>query len=521
MKLEALIDKYMVNAIDALGKDVRTNIENMIGLHNSLTAITYSIAAELGRIALFTKDRESILEAVKTINMYKGKTADRVANALGDIAFYGRNKDEFISAVKTISMYKGETAGSVAYKLWEIASESRNKNVISIAYDIIKKVGNGVLNNLDAKDIDVMSKSRLEKLIVDNNSFNAVSIYTRFGGELPLPTKDNINTYENIVSEYISKAYGTNKKLDLNAIYLLFSVKEEARKGLAKLVNESVERNIKEYSISSDGSKPIYIGGEKLTYYSLIAVTGSRDKEKDKEAFDTISSIVGEKTVRKARNSFNSRYKHMIKDIASYVNKGDVGGAISLLASKKDENIDDILAARNYKEINIKNKNLIKAVESNNPLDYRGDVQIACVYLPDSREGGIYEYCNDYYSKDKGKGFVLARYGIDGKTLGSAICYMEDNKFLVDSVEGHKVVRKPQIFDAIYKDLIYRAKEKGANMIIFGNAGMNETPKMFMRYIRENGRNFGLKKQRIKMKLDTDGYLETEENEMGYILKLD
>ena len=48
------------------------------------------------------------------------------------------------------------------------------------------------------------------------------------------------------------------------------------------------------------------------------------------------------------------------------------------------------------------------------------------------------------------------------KTLGSAICYMEKDKFLVDSVEGHRTFRKPQIFNAVYQDLVDRAREKGA-----------------------------------------------------------
>lgn len=92
---------------------------------------------------------------------------------------------------------------------------------------------------------------------------------------------------------------------------------------------------------------------------------------------------------------------------------------------------------------------------------------------------------------------------------------MEDGTFLVDSVEGHRTFRKSRIFDAVHRDLIERAKEKGAKRILFSDGGTNETPKEFMEYL---GR-LGLKKGEIKMKLDAEGYLEADEKMVnGYIV---
>ena len=139
---------------------------------------------------------------------------------------------------------------------------------------------------------------------------------------------------------------------------------------------------------------------------------------------------------------------------------------------------------------------------------------MAVVYLPNDYHDGIYNYCKDYYSRNKDKGFVLVRYDIGGRASGSAICYMEKDKFLVDSVEGHRTFRKPQIFETVYKDLVERAKEKGARTIIFSKNGSNETPKYFIEFLRDKG----LKEGSVEMKLDTKGYLEADKRIRGYVV---
>jgi hypothetical protein len=50
-------------------------------------------------------------------------------------------------------------------------------------------------------------------------------------------------------------------------------------------------------------------------------------------------------------------------------------------------------------------------------------------------------------------------------------------------VEGHRTFRKYKIFDAVYMDLIDRAKSKGCKKIIFSENGANETSKDFIRYL--------------------------------------
>ena len=94
---------------------------------------------------------------------------------------------------------------------------------------------------------------------------------------------------------------------------------------------------------------------------------------------------------------------------------------------------------------------------------------------------------------------------------------MENDAFLVDSVEGHRTFRKPQIFKAVYQDLIDRAREKGAKKVTFSDKGINETPRKFMEFIG----SLGHKRGDIKMKLDTKGYLEAKKDKVeGYIVDL-
>jgi len=93
---------------------------------------------------------------------------------------------------------------------------------------------------------------------------------------------------------------------------------------------------------------------------------------------------------------------------------------------------------------------------------------------------------------------------------------MEDNIFLVDSVEGHRRFRNDKIFEIVYNDLIERAREKGAEMIVFNIDVYNETSRKFIEYLSRKN----LPKGRIKMRLDTDAYLEAKKDGVnGYVVK--
>ncbi len=506
MKLETLLEKNHILRIDALGRNARLAAEETIGKYERNFA--EGVAYWLGEIAMGTKDKDTVIESARMIGRYEGVTAMRVAYWLGEIAIGAKDKDTVIESARTIGRCGGDAAEGVAWGLGKIAIYTKDKDAVRAACGIVNKVGKQALELLDYKDITTISQKGLDKLIDQKEDFDAVFAYVKSGCILPLPTRENIKTYGKLAYRYVSDTYGISKELGIEKMLMLFSVNKEKRKGLARLINKSTERNRKEYSISDGGDK-MDIDRSKLPYLLLLAVTGSRDKLKEEEAFRLASGIVGEKAVNRARNSFNSSYKSKLPEIISYVNRDEVDKAINILKSTKDESINDVLACMDYRDTGFSGGNaMLSAVESNDPLDYDSRVQIACVYLPRSYNEGIYEYCKD----DR---FTLVRYDIGGKTLGSAICYVGDGTFLVDSVEGHRTFRKPKIFDAVRRDLVERAKEKGAKRILFSEGGTNETPKEFMEYLG----HLGLEKGKIKMKLDTKGYLEADEaGASGYVL---
>ena len=471
---------------------------------------------EIQDIRAFNKD---VIEAIEEIveKYHQSMYATDTARGLVNIAINTKNKDAVIESLKTIEKYEEDTANEIAYALGNIAEDTRDIGTLMTACKITNLVGADVFNILTSKDFFAIKNKKLDDLINNKESFDAVVAHIKSGFELPIPNKDNIINYKKVASKYISERYGIKRDLNINQILMLFSVDSSKRGGLFDLINNSSEIGLKMYNIATKETKRLEVN-DKLPYLSIIAVTGSRDSAINREAYDYISEIVGEKAVRKARNEFNSHYKNKIREIASYVKKNEIDKAIDFLKSTKNEAIEDVLRCADYKDLGFtRGKTTLSAVESNNPLDYDNRVQIACVYLPNDYHDGIYNYCRDYYSKEKGEGFILVRYDIGGKALGSAICYMEKDKFLVDSVEGHRTFRKPQIFNAVYQDLVERAREKGAEKVIFNENCMNETPNKFIEFLG----NSGLKKGNVDMKLNTEGYLEAVKGRVrGYIVNL-
>ena len=499
-------------------KDAVIEAAKVISKYNGDAA--RDIAQGLSRVVWNTEDKNKIINAARMMSL------DEILNAgiktrfeeLTQLAAYIEDKDAVIEAAKVISKYNEDTAQDIAWELRDIATYGEGEG-IRIACRIVDLVSADALDLLEAEDFVNIKKKKLEDLIDDKESFDAVVAYIKSGFKLPAPNKANITSYKEIASNYLSKKYGINKSLNTNQILMLFSVNKDKREGLSDLINASSETNLKMYSISAEETKRLEVDRGRLPYLSIIAVTGSRDEDLDKEAYELVSKIVGEKAIRKARNEFKSHYRLKLPEIAAYLKEGKIDGAINSLKATKNESIEDVLECADYRYVGFtKGKAVLSAVESNNPLDYDSRTQIACVYLPRGYDEGIYNYCRDYYSKDKDSGFILVRYNIGEKALGSAICYMEKDKFLVDSVEGHRTFRKPQIFNAVYQDLVKRAREKGAKRVIFSDGGINETPKKFIEFLGD----LGIKKGYVNMKLNTNGYLEAEkENVKGYIIDLD
>lgn len=358
-----------------------------------------------------------------------------------------------------------------------------------------------------------MLRNNLDRLVTDKMTFAAVRAYLKSGRMLPAPTAENISNYEGVANAYLKQRYGLEKELSVPQIDTLFSLdgynggEEAMRQGAIYFVNKAREENVRHYSITMGGSAvPIDYPKETLTRYAVLALISPPGKDAESEG--VVAQIVGERAVNRARNSFNTSHRRLLPGILREVKESNFEGAASLLRQTNDEAIMDVLNSANYREVNIGNAKFVRAAENKNPLDYDSRVQIACVYMPSGKH--IFEYCAD----DR---VTLVRYEVGGRALGSAICYLEDNVFLVDSVEGHRTFRKPGIFDVVYEDLVERARAKGAVKILFSTDSSNETPGEFEDYLKSKG----LKETVMKMRLATNTYLEADgDGVSGYVVEL-
>lgn len=366
-----------------------------------------------------------------------------------------------------------------------------------------------------ANDLDLL-------LMDDFSSLWTVELFLSSKIEIPAPTIETAN--RGFYPEFVRKSLEDRYEIELTMEQLRLFISAGAIADEAGFFGmlKSGERNVKYYGLDiGNGIASADYTKQDLEEYALAVLYGSRDKGKEAKAFDALKSIIGETKVNRARNAIRTRHREVLREISgilsnqAYQHAEKIGRSLEVLRLTVDESVIDVLRAVNYKEERLRDAHYLRAAESKNPLDYNSDVQYACTFLPESDNAdtirtGILTYCSD-------ERFVLVKYGIGEKTYGSAICYLEDNVFLVDSVEGHTVMRRESTFEIIYNDLIGRAADLGAERIVFGayNGG-NTTAIQFLKHVEAKG----LDRLPMSMRLDTEGYLESGESDHVYALDL-
>ena len=360
----------------------------------------------------------------------------------------------------------------------------------------------------------------LDQLLKEDFSyFETIKLYLSTGMDIPAPTKETVRCYDyqKIIREHINGRYGimlTNEQIGL---FLRSGMHEEEESGVIDLIRLGIERDVKYYSLDvTGGIRPVDYAKTELEEHILAVLYGSRDKEKEKKAFEMLRNIVGESTINKARNDIRTKHREVLTVIGrilgnqAYLQDERIGRSLGALKSTGSEAVLDVLRAANYREIHLENANYLRAAQSKNPLDYDSEVQYACVYLPEPDKNGIYTYCSD-------ERFVLVKYGIGDVTYGSAICYLEGKVLLVDSVEGNNAIKKSNVFEIIYNDLIERAIGLGAEKIVFGTyRNGNLAAQQFLRHVEEKG----LPHEAMDLRLETEGYLEARDSDHVYALDL-
>lgn len=457
-------------------------------------------------------------EVLNTIKKQRGATQQTVMSTLAQISKYAFDEELIRKVVNTLNKYKEpEVVEDIAVFLYSLSTYFHEAKIALIACNLIEKVGVGALKILNAEDVEKIRKENLEKVIENKEDLDVVIMYLRSGGELPPLTKDNIKTYDGIILDYLNKTYGLNIN-SLGDAQKFLSSPREKREKLAYIIKNSRRNSQKLYSLINKEISPISIENVNKLYNSLaISIIGSKDQKKEKEALEYLSKILDSKIIKQARIEFNSKYKNKLKEIIPLMKNGEFEKVIELLRSLDNDKINSVIYYANKENI-LKSNLILESVVTKNPLEYDSREQIACVYLP--RSDKILDYCED----DR---FVLIKYSLGGKTLGSAICYIENGNFLVDSVEGNRGLRKEKLFEIVYKDLIERAKESGCKRIVFNRYVMNLTPKEFVKFLRKK---VGLKEINLRMGFYEvkEGILESQEIQdknpfrvfKGYLLNL-
>jgi hypothetical protein len=501
----------VVEISDILSLDEIVNTTEKYGEKVALTIANYLAGA-----AYKLRNKDAVIEISRTVGRYGKETAPEIAKLLGRVVYSPKDKNAVVKInkilsldeiVNTVEKYRKEAAPEIAKLIIDTVLQLRDKDKMLRACRLIGIGEREFTRRIEPNDLENVLNEGLDRLVKDKSTLNAVLTYNSSNGELPKPNESNIDNYGSVVMSHLNDKYGVKKPLNLSQTVLFYSTSSEKRNEMTNYINSSAEKNPVFYSMNgiNDDNDSIRYSKEELKKYSVISIIGSRNKETEAEARKTIGDLIGDKKVNRGKSIFYSKYKTKLPEIIELVKNRDYAKAYAVLSNLNNENISDVLNSSNYRDYGSLNDGVIRAVESKNPLDYDRSIQMACVYLPGAAEEGISEYCKD-------DNVILVKYEIGGESLGSAICYKEGDKFLVDSIEGHRRFRKSKIYDIVYDDLLMRAKGYGAKEVLFGLDALNETPIDFSEHL--SGKH--LSKIRVKMALNTEAYLETNAKSMAY-----
>lgn len=484
-----------------------------------------AIAKWAGRVAYETMDPDRVkrlIDLLDTEEVRKAMTKHKqcgwqVADALGRLAY--ECEDEAIlrgmatafSSKEVLKTVRGRKEGPWMMEWFGgVASKTKDREKVIGAAKMLRRLPSLAYDELTKDSLAKIMKEGLDEMITDRESLYAAKVWLR-AKSLPKPTKDNIRDYGRLASAYARERFSLDGDYGLNQLDLLLSSRR--RKKIVRLANEARESGLKVYNLETSADYTLAIDDEKKKHI-IAGINGSRDSETEKRALGFLEPLVGKETLDAARGKWHehlAKERPVLKKLVESYRKGEMDDALRVLAEAGSPRINDILAIAEPAMASA-GRSTILAAESKDPLDYDSRVQMACVYMPRESRGGIMYYCKD-------DNVLLVRYDIAGKPVGSAICYLEDDVLLVDSVEGHRTMRRGKVFDVVYKDLLRRAGEMGVSKVIFNLRVANETAKKFISHIRGKG----LRKGHVSLRLETESHLEavkTKKGVLGYVAEL-
>ncbi len=293
---------------------------------------------------------------------------------------------------------------------------------------------------------------------------------------------------------------------------------------LLDMADSSTESNKLLYRVSlSARTENVNYSKGQLERFAVEALLGTGDRERDDDARSAIKMIVGEKVLNRAINDINTSFKE-VRDLARQAMKsGLYDTACDFLSEASSPAILDVLSTRSYEVMEISagrgGAARIEALETKNPLEYDGNREHVCIYLPQAYDG----YSHSVVTLMKDERVVMVSYRINGSPIGSAPCYFDDNTFLVNSVEGNLSFRREAILDTVFSDLVKRAEMRSARRIVFNDDAYNSTPNFFLDMVRDRQIRYGSVKVNVDMSTGlsvSDNFLESANPVKGYIIDL-
>ena len=526
------IAKSLADAARSLkDKDAVVQIAQVVSKYESAAA--KGIAWSLADAARSLKDKDTVVqiahilssnEIVKAVSRYDSDVAEVVAWALADAARSLKDKDAVIHIAQVISKYEGAAAKEIACSLADAARSPKDAGMMTKYITMLDTVNKfGMVDKIISTSGAKIVKEGLDALVTDKNSLWSCLAYVDGGCKFPKPTNQNIGSYRSIVNDFVKSEYGISVQLSLDQISLLASLKDGVSNSIVEFVNASAPQHEMVYIIDN-GKNAVNFepAAEKMPeekkQLAIISIIGSKDKNKFEEAQNYIKDIVGEKKVNVAYTKFNGickkEHPNLKSDVIRLFKNGDYDSAAEALRSAGVEEISDVMdAAEGVKSVGpaASGSRTVYAFESKNPLDYDSRIILACTCINGAYANkGMLNYCKD-------PNILLVGYSFGGQVCASAICYIEGNVLLVDSVEGRERIRNDAFFGVIRKDIEEKAKLHGVDTIIFSEGAINKTSTDFLKFLERRGAERGS----IEMKIDTQSYLEADKGKVkGYLIRV-
>ena len=436
------------------------------------TARSYFDAiAETGDTEALTSDR--VLKFAKSVGSYTAY------NYFTAIAKTGNT--EALTSDKAIGILNRiRDNEELQSSLLGLLSRMQPKNV-EHALDLSNRIGAGAVVRESAETLQDIFNNGLGKLVTDRERLDAVACYISAGKHLPMPTEENIGRYLDVLRKHTVDEYGISPDVSLNygQIRMLVSLGREERTRAVALANMSVDAMSREYNITGTFEKHPDMNSDKAIEHIIRLI-----KNGDTESRSALSEIVGEKVVNLALEELKAKRHSGVINRALELSASDANAAFNYLKEKfsKNERVNDLLvAAEAVQQRSIVGAKLISASESRNPLDFDNRKLFACIFLPTgARRESVLEYCEDPRAR-------LVRYEIDGETHGVAVALMNDGKLFVNSIEGSISFRDQRIYTIVLEDMIWRAREEGADTLIFNAKPTNATPRKFVEFLNGSG----------------------------------